>query len=77
MFNKSYIFDRGISLIAKILYLFINEQISQRVHHGPFGRISNLIDYSLTWNYVQLHKIIFILCNFPGVSTIQFREITT
>ena len=33
-------------------------------------RVSNVIDYSLTRNYAQLRKIIFILCNFAGLHVI-------
>ena len=32
-----------------------------------FSRVSNVIDYSLTRNYVQLRVIIFISCNFAGL----------
>ena len=33
-------------------------------------RVSNVIDYSLTRNYVQLRVIIFISCNFAGLRVI-------
>ena len=32
--------------------------------------VSNITDYSLIRNYVQLRKIIFISCNFAGVHVI-------
>jgi len=35
-----------------------------------YSRVSNVIDYSLTRNYVQLRVIIFISCNFPGLRVI-------
>ena len=34
------------------------------------GRVSNVIDYSLTRNYVQLREIIFISRNFAGLRVI-------
>ena len=44
-------------------------------------RVSNIVDHSLKQNYVHLHKIIFISCNFAGlriigeISTKYFCEI--
>jgi len=37
---------------------------------GKQARVSNVIDYSLTRNYVQLRVIIFISCNFAGLRVI-------
>ena len=34
------------------------------------SKVSNVIDYSLTRNYVQLRVIIFISCNFAGLRVI-------
>ena len=36
-----------------------------------YCRVSNVIDYSLTRNYVQLRVIIFISCNFSGLRVIE------
>ena len=35
------------------------------------ARVSNVLDYSLTRNYVQLRIIIFISCNFAGLRVIE------
>ena len=44
-----------------------------RIQTGFYGdcRVSNVIDYSLTRNYVQLRLIIFISCNFAGLRVIE------
>ena len=39
------------------------------MHRGAI-RVSNVIDYSLTRNYVKLRVIIFISCNFAGLRVI-------
>ena len=38
---------------------------------NPWSRVSNVIDYSLTRNYVQLCVIIFISCDFAGLRVIE------
>ena len=48
----------------------IKEGVEYRYPGMGLIRVSNVIDYSLTRNYVQLRVIIFISCNFAGLRVI-------
>ena len=43
---------------------------------GEKTRVSNVIDYSLTRNYLQLRKIVFISCKFGGLRVIGETSIS-
>ena len=77
--NKRFlVFEFRLYQAYKLMLVNINHRIItiQREHQNALSlscnstRISNVKDYSLTCNYVQLRVLIFILCNFAGLHVI-------
>ena len=53
------------AIFLKCIQLYSALQYFYNVYNCT--RVSNVIDYSLTRNYVQLRVIMFISCNFAGL----------
>ena len=60
----------GCNQLLKFLGFSYSTPFSYLIGLQDRIRVSYVIDYSLTRNYVQLHVMIFISCNFAGLRVI-------
>ena len=61
----------GCNQLLKFLGFSYSTPFSYLIGLQDRIRVSYVIDYSLTRNYVQLHVMIFISCNFAGLRVIE------
>ena len=64
------------SLESKYYFLRYKIACKQGVLQLQVFRVSNVIDYSITRNYVQLREIIFMSCNFARLRVIGETSIS-